>query len=430
MPPTSEPPPDTEHRGYAAIENGERLLPAHKLWNAAALRYEKEAGSLAARHADDQSSNEHRKAIVQCLARPWSPFTWEELCDHFEGRFCLTYHYDEVLSFANKLVYDDCWDCAPWGYLFQFRDAVKNLDRPAKSKQRPYQVAEMLEACLEERTSWSEQDLALDAAISQLPRRLRGEIEASIIKCNYQLFLVAVTNAFPIPEDSFEYHLRRYHALKVVYAHMELLLEHFTETGAFAATIALPLRQYAWVIYNVVMRFLYHSRIFDPSNEFENRTLFGWTTGILWKWTRACQKFAVMLRALRDDHPFQPGDPYYSIRHERYREFTEFFKRHALTEEFYETKFMFGQLYKYYGDIEVSLEFIARLKKSLDDLRRASFAAETLRVLPHSADLIFLGLDDEPGEKDEVAQLYDRMRDFVDVREYAFCEEHGAIGDM
>ena len=59
-------------------------------------------------------------------------------------------------------------------------------------------------------------------------------------------------NLIPDPW-TFDYHLRRYHALKVAYAHMPMLIEHFRVQRNALATMPYQFRRQAWAIQYIIM---------------------------------------------------------------------------------------------------------------------------------------------------------------------------------
>lgn len=362
--------------------------------------------------------------VIRRLALPWNAFNWHMIERHFRYR-----GRDGLPQDIQEFIMSGCWD-ERWKFVHKLRFRVDAMERLWERTYSRSIVADILEACVEERTSWTEQDIALDTAISRLPRTLRGDINASIIKCNYQLFVASITNAFPIPEDQFDHHLRRYHALKIAYAQIPMLIEHFRIQRNGLAAIPYHFRRQAWAMQYVILRFLYHTRTFDPTNHLRDRTLFGWTTGIIWKWTKAFHKVNAAIQFLRDENLFQPGQEGFVMRESAFQDLMHSMERDVPLDDSDTLAIVFEELEADHEEMGISPEFCARLKSSILDMRNAYYAAETLRVLPHSTDLVFLGMDDGLDRASDVQELYYRMRAFVDVKEYACCEEDGAIGDM
>lgn len=408
------------------------MLPFYKRWSSAALEYERQASLLFGRFEGTtpqstdsneiirQSANE----VIRRLTLPWNAFNWHMIEHHFRygGR-------DGLPQVIQDFIMNACWD-ERWRFVHQLRYRVDAMERRWERTYSRSLIADILEACVEERTSWTEQDIALDTAISRLPRTLRGDINASIIKCNYQAFVASITNAFPIPEDQFDYHLRRYHALKVAYAHIPMLIEHFRIQRNGLAAIPYHFNRQALAIQYVILRFLYHTRTFDPTNHLRDRTLFGWTTGIIWKWTKAFHKVNAAIHFMRDENPFQPGQEGFAMRESTFQQLMQVMEHNFSLDDSGVLTLVLRELKADHEEMDISPEFCAFLESSIFDMRDAYYAAEMLRVLPHSTDLVFLGMDDGLDRTSDVQELYYRMRAFVDVREYAGCEEHGAIGDM
>ncbi|KKY21385.1 hypothetical protein UCDDS831_g04226 [Diplodia seriata] len=310
-----------------------------------------------------------------------------------------------------------------WRYK-KWNSAIVQYETEAHRLAQP-----VLESCVEERISWTSQDLTLDAAICQLPLASRVDIDVSILKCNYQLFLVAITNSFPIPEDEFEYHLRRYHALRVVESLIKLLIGYYQQQGDLDhSCIPQPCRHWVWIMYNVIMRFLYHARTFNPANHLKDRTLYGWTIGILWKWISVCLRVRATLVTLRDENPFQPGSREFQTRIDMVQDIMNHIREDSTLQRNH-NPYPFDHMIRDCEELDISPDMTWSLFEKIKEMKKIGKAAEILRALPHSTDRTFLGLDDEPGDKDKIAQLYDKMRRFVDLREYAFCEKHGCIGD-
>ncbi|KAF4544340.1 uncharacterized protein LTHEOB_6458 [Lasiodiplodia theobromae] len=418
------PVPDPDHHGYNAIVVGELLLPSYKRWSAAALEYERQASALISRFEDTTTQYMHANEVIRRLALPWNAFNWYMIEVHFHDG-----GHEGLPQDIENFIMKGGWD-QRWKSVHLLRGKVDAMQRHWESTYSRSIVADILEACVEERTSWTEQDIALDAAICGLPHTLRGDIDASIIKCNYQLFLASITNAFPIPEDQFDYHLRRYHALKVAYAHMPMLIEHFRVQRNALATMPYQFRRQAWAMQYIIMRFLYHARTFDPTNHLKDRTLFGWTTGIIWKWTKAFHKVNAAIHFLRDENPFQPGQEGFAMRLSAFQDLMLAMERDVPIEYFDNLIVILDRIKDSHEEMDISPEFCDRLKTSIHDMRNAYWAAEVLLVLPHSTDLVFLGMDDGLDRASDVQELYYRMRAFVDVKEYACFEENGGIGDM
>ncbi|KAL1640984.1 hypothetical protein SLS58_006426 [Diplodia intermedia] len=414
----SDPPPAPNHLGYESVFQAEQyLLVCHQNWNSALVRYETEAHRLAQRYQDLPKVREGTSEVLRRLALPWTSGNWAQICKHF--RMQPTAYPDELARFIAGPNLQK-----PWAFLRRFHDSLRDADHVAEDDH----IIAVLELCVEHRISWTHQDLALDAAICQLPLASRVDIDVSILKCNYQLFLVAITNTFPIPEDEFEYHLRRYHAFRVVESLIKLIIGYYKQEGHLDSCIPAPCRRWVWVMYNVIMRFLYHARTFNPANHLKDRTLYGWSVGILWKWISACLKVRATLTTLRDENPFQPGSHDFRLRIDIVHEIM----RHMESDTRYQSHgclYPFDRMIRDCEELDISPDLTWNLFKNIKEIKKIGNAAEILRALPHSTDRTFLGLDDEPGVKDEIAQLYDMMRRFVDLREYAFCEEHGCIGD-
>ncbi|OJD30214.1 uncharacterized protein BKCO1_6400043 [Diplodia corticola] len=420
-----DPDPDSAHPGYETVIHGEVIqLPLYKDWNTAASKYEEHTSGLAERYASIAETGKGAAEVIRRLALPWSRWNYCAIKNFW---------YKNPSAFPDEIrqliMYGIGGDPDTFSVsLLHFRERIKRF----RDSTPPEQVLELLENCVREKTSWSEQDLALDTAVSSLPLASRISIDVAVMKGNYQLFLVAITNAFPIPEDQFDYHLRRYHALRFAYSHIHQLIRHYRDrTSPRQATIPHMFLDYAWLMYTVILRFLYHSRTFDPENHLKDRTLYGWTTGILWKLDHACRKFREGLRTLKDDHSYEPGDEVYDNRMGAIQDFKDYTETEALEERADSSTDFFKDLLETSETLDVSPEFIICLRDLHEQLREAGLAADILRSLPHSADPTFLGmeLDGDGKEEEDIRNLYDRMRYLVDVREYASCEEHGGIGD-
>ncbi|KAL1617818.1 hypothetical protein SLS54_007597 [Diplodia seriata] len=417
----SDPPPDPKHLGYKSVSQAEQhLLVRYKKWNSAVVQYETEAHRLARRYQDLPKFREGINEVLRRLALPWSRGNFAQIYKHF--RMQPTVYPDDLVKFIDG-------PQKPWSYLWHFHEDVRDANIITLRGTDEDHIIAVLEICVEQRISWTNQDLALDVAIRQLPPASRVDIDVSILKCNYQLFLVAITNSFPIPEDEFEYHLRRYHALRVVESLIKLIIGYYKqEDDLDHSCIPWPCRHWVWVMYNVIMRFLYHARTFNPANHLKDRTLYGWTIGILWKWISVCLRVRATLVTLRDENPFQPGSADFEWR----IEIVEAIMHHILDDSMLENNthpYPFDYMISECEGLDISPVLTWNVLEKIQEMKKIGKAAEILRALPHSTDRTFLGLDDEPGDKDEIAQLYDKMRRFVDLREYAFCEKHGCIGD-
>lgn len=283
----------------------------------------------------------------------------------------------------------------------------------------PFQLfAVAIQQCLEQRSSWHEQDLAIEAAINRIPAPFQAQIKAAIASNDYNTFAALFTEAHQLPDQQFEYHLRRYHALAFISLHMPTLIQFWRNSAAQNAILEC-LHHDAWRVSFLVLRFLYHCNTYSPDFALFNRTLFGWTTGLLYKFFILQRRLLHMTPLVLREWPNLPADTF--------MELLESDEELDSNGRYFLNLYPGGQ-----GVDSIFTEFI-RHWRCARSLRRA---IDIYITMPMTVDRVLLGEEEGEWVEDNmynrqyigIPMLYDRIRMWVDLREWAFSERNGALG--